>query len=323
MPAISVIIPAYNSAKTILETIDSVLRQSFTDFELIVINDGSSDRTLELLATVDDPRLRVLSFANGGLPVARNRGIANSQGEFVTFIDADDLWTEDKLELQLAALSQNSAAGVVYSWTTVMDEAGKSFYPGKSVSHAGDVRRQLLANNFIASGSNVMIRRTAIESVGEFEPTLTSAEDWDYWLRLALAGWEFAVVPKAQILYRQSAGAMSSKIEVMEKYNLLVVDRAFQLAPARLQILKAESQANVYLYMAQLSWQHGNKLRQTWQKLSQALLLYPSIAGRKKFSVITIKLLIATILPSVIQQQIFSIVEKMNLRQNSAIKSNL
>ena len=323
MPTISVIIPAYNSAKTILSTIDSVRRQTFTDFELIVINDGSSDRTLELLAKIDDPRLRVLSFANGGLPVARNRGIANSQGEFITFIDADDLWTEDKLELQLAALSQNPGAGVVYSWTTVMDEAGKSFYPGKSVSYTGDVRRQLLANNFIASGSNVMLRRSAIESVGEFEPTLKSAEDWDYWLRLALAGWEFAVVPKAQILYRQSAGAMSSKIDVMEKYNLLVVDRAFRLAPARLQHLKAESQANVYLYMAQLSLQHGNQVRQTWQKLRQALLLYPAIAQRKKFTVVTIKLLIATVVPPELRQQIFAAIEKINLRQNSAIKSNL
>lgn len=323
MPTISVIIPAYNSAKTILETIDSVRRQTFTDFELIVINDGSSDRTLEVLANIDDPRLQVLSFANGGLPVARNQGIANSQGEFVTFIDADDLWTEDKLELQLAALRSNPAAGVVYSWTTVMDEAGKSFYPGKSVSHAGDVRRQLLANNFIASGSNVMLRRTAIESVGEFEPSLKSAEDWDYWLRLALAGWEFAVVPKAQILYRQSAGAMSSKIDVMEKYNLMVVDRAFQLAAARLQYLKAESQANVYLYMAQLSLQHGTKVRQTWQKLRQALLLYPAIVGRKKFKTVATKLLIATIFPAVVKQRIFSIIKKINLRQNSAIKSNL
>lgn len=323
MPTISVIVPAYNSANTILETIESVRKQTYTDFELIVIDDGSSDRTLELLATIDEPRLQVFSYENGGLPVARNRGIARSQGEFITFVDADDLWTEDKLELQLAALQQNPAAGIVYSWTTVMNEQGESFYPGKSVSYQGDVCKQLLGNNFIASGSNVMVRRRAIESVGEFEPTLKSAEDWDYWLRLALAGWQFAVVPQAQILYRQSSGAMSSKIDVMEKYNLMVVDRAFKIAPAPLQYLKSESQANVLLYMAQLSLQHGNQTRQTRQKLRQALSLYPPIVFRKKFSVVSVKLLIAAILPPVFQQQIFTTINKIRLKPDSAIKSKV
>ena len=321
-PTISVIVPAYNAANTIIETIDSVCRQTFQDFELIVINDGSSDRTLELLTTIDEPRLQVFSYKNGGLPVARNRGIAHSKAEFITFIDADDLWTEDKLELQLAALQQNSEVGIVYSWTTVMDEQGKSFYPGKSVSHQGDVCKQLLCNNFIASGSNVMIRRKAIESVGEFESTLKSAEDWDYWLRLALAGWQFAVVPKAQIFYRQSSGAMSSKIDVMEKYNLMVVDRAFKIAPPQLQYLKPESQANVLLYIAQLSLQHGNQVKQTWQKLRQAFWLYPQIAQRKKFVVVALKLFSAAILPDFLKQQISHIINKIRLKTPSSFRPN-
>src|SRR5690242_20728341 len=99
-PQISVIIPVYNGERTILETIASVQQQTFSDFELIVINDGSTDRTLELLNSVEDPRLKILSYSNGGLPVARNRGISHATGEFITFIDADDLWTSDKLEAQ-------------------------------------------------------------------------------------------------------------------------------------------------------------------------------------------------------------------------------
>lgn len=98
MLKISVIIPAYNSGNTILETIASVLEQTESDFELIVINDGSTDNTLELLETVRDDRLKIYSYPNGGLPTARNRGIANSNGEFISFLDADDLWTKDKLE---------------------------------------------------------------------------------------------------------------------------------------------------------------------------------------------------------------------------------
>jgi glycosyltransferase involved in cell wall biosynthesis len=304
MPKISVIIPAYNSANTILETIASVQQQTESDFELIVINDGSTDNTLELLETIKDCRLKVFSYTNKGLPVARNRGIANSNGEFISFIDADDLWSEDKLELQLQALLSNPKAGVAYSWTMVMDEKGESFFPGTLVSHQGDVGKQLLSNNFIASGSNVMLRRSLVESIGEFDPTLKSAEDWDYWLRIALRGNQFVVVPKAQIFYRQSSGAMSSKIEVMEKYNLMVVDRACQIAPPELQYLKKESQAYVYLHIAQLSLLHDRQIKQTFQKLSKAFILFPQIATKKKFVVMSIKLLITLILPMKLKNEI-------------------
>lgn len=311
MPKISVIIPAYNSANTILETIASVQQQTFTDFELIVINDGSTDNTLELLETIEDNRLKIFSYTNGGLPVARNRGIAHSKGEFISFIDADDLWSKDKLELQSEALLRNPKAGVAYSWTMVIDEKGESFFPGHLVSHQGDVSKQLLSNNFIASGSNVMLRRSVVESIGEFDPTLKSAEDWDYWLRIALRGNQFVVVPKAQIFYRQSSRAMSSKIEVMEKYNLMVIDRAYRIAPPELQYLKKESQAYVYLYMAQLSLLHNQQIEQTYQKLSQAFVLFPQIAVRKKFVVMVLKMLITLILPLRLKNLIIRIYHKL------------
>ena len=111
MSTISVIVPAYNAEKTVLETITSVLNQTFSDFELIVVNDGSTDRTLELLSTVKDHRLKIFSYPNGGVPVARNRGLSHATGDFIAFLDADDLWTPDKLELQLATLQQHPDAG--------------------------------------------------------------------------------------------------------------------------------------------------------------------------------------------------------------------
>ncbi|MGB3299731.1 MAG: glycosyltransferase family 2 protein, partial [Phormidesmis sp.] len=172
MPLVSVIIPAYNAEKTLLETIESVLQQSFCDFELIVVNDGSTDRTVDILNTVDDVRLKTLSVVNGGVSAARNLGIVHSSGQFISFIDADDLWTADKLASQVAALKETSEAGVAYSWTLTMSEDGKQFYPGKSPSFEGNVYRDLLVSNFIASGSNVMVRRAAVESVGPFDSTV-------------------------------------------------------------------------------------------------------------------------------------------------------
>jgi glycosyltransferase involved in cell wall biosynthesis len=328
MPEISVIISAYNAERTILETIESVQRQTFSNFELIVINDGSTDQTLELLSTIKDPRLRVFSYSNGGLPTARNRGISHTTGDFITFLDADDLWTPDKLELQLAALKHHPEAGVAYSWTYYMDEQGKSVHVGSPVFFEGNVYAKLLIGNFLDSGSNPLIRREAIESVGEFDPTLKSCEDWEYWLRLA-ARWSFVVVPKAQIFYRQTSGAMSSKIEVMEKYHLIVLERAFQSAPPELKVLKSQSIANLYQFLAHLCLTRipgAGGAKQASQKLQMAIRLYPRTLLERKTQVIGIKLILIQVLsPKVASYllQLFSKTRIIPLRDLSDQKASI
>lgn len=278
MPTISVVIPAYNADRTILETVESVQQQTFSDFELIVINDGSTDRTPELLQSVEDQRLKIFSYENGGLPIARNRGISHATGEFITFLDADDLWTPDKLELQLAALQQHPEAGVAYSWTYFMHEKENIIHPGDRIFFEGNVQANLLVHNFIDSGSNVLIRRQAVESVGDFDPTCAGCADWDYWLRLA-ASWHFVVVPKHQIFYRISSGSMSAKVEVMEEVGLTVVEKAFRSVSPELQLLKNQSLARVYGYSAHLYLQHSGNGTDTvdraGQKLWMAIRLYP------------------------------------------------
>lgn len=278
MPLITVVIPAYNAERTILQTIASVQEQTFGDFEVIVINDGSTDRTLELLGNIQNERLKVYSYSNGGLSVVHNRGLAHATGEFIAFLDADDLWTPDKLELQLSALQQNPEAGVAYSWTCNMSEKGDSFYPGHSVNFEGDVYPKLLmCGNFIGTNSNCLIRRQAIESVGGFDSTIKFCEDWDLFLRLA-ARWPFVVVPKAQILYRQSSGTMSSKIDVMEKYALIVLERAFKSAPPEFQSLKNQCFSTLYQYLAGMCLARvtqGDEVKQAGQKLQKSIRLYP------------------------------------------------
>lgn len=280
MPTISVVIPAYNAERTILQTVDSVLKQTFSDLEMIVINDGSTDKTLELLKSIKDQRLKIFYYENGGLPVARNRGISHARGEFISFLDADDMWTPDKLKLQLAALLQNPEAGVAYSWTYYfIDGQEESIFPYAPVFFEGNVYAKLLVNNFIASGSNILVSRKAIESVGEFEPTLKSCEDWDFYIRLA-ARWHFIVVPKHQILYRQSSNAMTSKVEVMEKEALRVIERAYRAAPLKYQSLRNQSLAWVYEYCTQQYLKHSTDLsgvNQAGQKLWKAIRLHPQI----------------------------------------------
>jgi glycosyltransferase involved in cell wall biosynthesis len=317
MVQISVIIPAYNAERTIRETIESVQRQTFQDFELIVINDGSVDRTLELVQSIQDERLKIFSYDNGGLPVARNRGISHISGEFIAFLDADDLWTPDKLELQLKALKQHPEAGVVYSWTCFMDvnEQGEavSFLPSPQYSFEGNVYAKLLVSDFIHSGSNTLICRQAIASSGEFDPTLKSCEDWDYWLRLA-THWHFVVVPKYQILYRRTPGAMSSKVEVMKESALMAMEKAYRIAPPELQYLKVFSLTSFHKYCAGQYLEHCtdiSEVRQAQEHLWSAIRLQPKTLLDKVTQKLLIKFLLKRVFPTKVAGYLFQGIRKL------------
>lgn len=248
MPLISVIIPAYNAAKTIQETIESVLNQTFADWELLVINDGSQDATLEVVERIPDTRLNVFSYPNAGVSASRNRGLAEATGEFISFLDADDLWMPDKLEAQLQALQENPQATVAYSWTDYIDERGQFLYPGSHITANGDVYTQLLLGDFLENGSNALIRREALIEVGGFDESLFGPEDWDLFLRLA-AKYHFVAVPRPQVLYRLSTTSISFNLVRQEAQCLRVIEQAFDRAPASLQHLKKQSLANLYQYL--------------------------------------------------------------------------
>lgn len=256
MPRVSVIIPAHNAEQTIGDTIRSVQAQTFSDFELIVIDDGSTDRTLERLEAAGDSRFRVFSYEKGGLPWARNRGIARATGEYLAFIDADDRWTPDKLESQVAALEAQPAAGVAYSWTRFVDRSGRGLYEQRPVLIEGDVYRELLVNNFTCSGSNVLIRRQAIEAAGGFDVSLKVSADWEFYVRLA-ARWPFVVVPRYQILYCQWSGSMSSSMsatpDLWEENGIRTIERVFESVPPELQPLKRRRLASFHLRVAHRS----------------------------------------------------------------------
>ncbi|AFZ20658.1 glycosyltransferase [Allocoleopsis franciscana] len=249
MPLISVIIPAYNAEKTIQETIDSVLNQTFQDFEIIVINDGSQDKTLEIVNSIKDPRLQVFSYPNAKQAASRNRGISHSTGEFLAFLDADDLWKPDKLEAQLKALQDNPEAVVAYSWSQCIDENGYFLREASQSTTSGDVYAKLLLCDFLDNGSNPLVRRQALEEVGTFDESLPPAEDWELWIRLA-ARYHFVAVPYPHILYRQSPTSASANLLRMASACKRVIDLSFERAPDSLQHLKSHSLANLYRFLA-------------------------------------------------------------------------
>ncbi len=248
MVQISVILPVYNGASTIADTIDSVLGQTFQEFELIIIDDGSTDDTVSVIETINDDRLHIHQFENAGQGESRNRGAALAQGEYLSFIDADDLWTPEKLESQWQALQTHPEAAVAYSWTDHIDEHNQFFRSGPHLPFSGDVYKKLIISDFVGSGSNVLIRKLAFDEVGGFAPHLTPAEDWDLWVRLA-AKYEFVVVPQVQILYRTVTTSSSFNLAKMEASSLQVMERIFAQAPPELQGLARLCRGHRYKYL--------------------------------------------------------------------------
>ena len=300
MPKISIIIPAYNAESTIKSTIESVQKQSFSDFELIIINDGSTDRTLEIVQEIKDSRIKLFCYRNGGLSIARNRGIKQATGDYIAFLDADDLWTKDKLEKQLAVLEANPSAGVAYSQTSYIDEQGNFLYNCNPVSFENNVLGELLLTNFLQNGSNPLIRRQAIKKVGEFDLALKSSEDWDYYLRLAIH-YPFCVVPEYQILYRKTSTNMSSNVELMKQTSYIVLERTYQNAPQNLQYLRSQSFSILHLYCAELYLQKSkvnpDDIHQVASNLWQSIRLQPRSLLNINTQRILVKFLLWRFLP--------------------------
>lgn len=299
-PKISVIIPVFNGEKTIENTIKSVLSQTVTDFELIIINDGSTDGTLEIIQNLTDARLKVFSYPHANQATSRNRGLEKATSEYIAFLDADDLWTPDKLESQMDALERCPNAALAYSWTNCIDESDQFLHSGTRANFSGNVYQNLLLADFISNGSNALVRKRALDEVGNFNVLLPSAEDWDLWLRLA-SRYPFVVVPKPQVLYRQSCRSSSSNLVKQESAMLKVIEKAFNDAPDAFKPLQSISLGNTYKYLMFKSLQaqpSPTMALTTIQFLKTAIHHDPSLLKRKVLIKIGLKIAMMMLLPS-------------------------
>jgi glycosyltransferase involved in cell wall biosynthesis len=201
-PKVSVVIPTYNCDLYINEAIDSVLEQTFSDYEIIIVDNSSTDRTVELIESYSDSRVQLVSCQNNGIIAkSRNIGVSISQGEFLAFLDGDDLWYPQKLEICIPLLS--SAFDLVYHGELWFDNQGNS----RSVKYRAEDRSsysKLLAKGNNISTSSVVVRKSVLERVGGFceNPEYISAEDYDLWMRLALNGASFKYVDQILGGYR-------------------------------------------------------------------------------------------------------------------------
>jgi glycosyltransferase involved in cell wall biosynthesis len=208
--SVSVIIPTYNRCALLQQALDSVFAQTFPDFEVIVVDDGSDDGTAAALQPlVQRGRLRVVGKANGGPSSARNRGIDEAAGEYIALLDDDDLWPPEKLAWQVAALSSNPAAVLVYGFMESFGQERRFRWPPPD-GPTGWVRQAFLRKNWIRSPGQALIRHSALRAVGGFDATVWSADDWDLYLRLAEVG-PFVYEHRHALSYRVHADNLSKR----------------------------------------------------------------------------------------------------------------
>ncbi len=252
IPTVSVIIPTYNRADLIGRAIQSVLDQTFEDWELIIVDDGSQDQTNAVVARFHDARIHYLYQSNKKLPGARNTGIKAGTSEYVAFLDSDDRFLPGKLATQAAVLDEHSDVGLVAAGWQEIDLAGKVLRTTNSWRLRPDLTLNtwLYACPFIVP--SVLVRRSWLERVGLFDEQQYYVEDWDLWLRLAYAGCRMAWVPAIVCLRTIHEGNMVHNAERMSAGLQRVFDKFLAQPDLPESIRQQETQvyANVHLNAA-------------------------------------------------------------------------
>lgn len=236
MPQVAVVTPCRNMAGYIGETIESVLGQSLGALEMIVVDDGSSDDTRQIVEGFHDPRLRLISTGGIGVSAARNLGLDTCQAPLVVFLDADDLLFPRTLEHMVRAMTAQRDRVACFAHHVKIGEDGALLSSADPATlkklPADDTLRHLLRRNFIVNGGAICVRVAAARRIGGYDPTLAFAEDWEFWCRLAALGDFLALPDLVAMRYRiRARGANTSLSGSPFRPNLSAVDRIFR-APA-------------------------------------------------------------------------------------------
>lgn len=280
LPLVSVIIPAYNAEKFIARTLESIISQTYQNIEVLVINDGSQDQTVNIIKSFaeDDPRIILLQQPNSGVAIARNLGIAKAKGEFIAPIDADDIWYPENLEKQVnRIIKADQSVGLVYAWSVDINENDHLTGGFHVAEYEGKVYLPLLYHNFIGNGSAVLVRKSSFEKIGGYnyeqlkDENSHGSEDWELYLRIA-EYYEFAVVPEFLIGYRKSSLSTSYQDQSMAKFYQLVMQMSQGKYPNIPDKIYRWSGSNFYLYLAYQSV-HAQKYVESllWLKKSLSL----------------------------------------------------
>lgn len=265
-PKVSVIVPAYNTSQYIGKALDSVFTQSFTSYEVIIINDGSPD-TLELERALDPyaHRIRYIKKENGGVASARNAGIRESRGEFLVMLDSDDYWLPGYLEKQVASIISAPDNAVSYTNAIIFGDspfAGKDFMSVFRTN--GEVTFISMLEEKVHVVGTSMVRREVLFDAGLYDETLLASEDFDLWLRVVHMGWKIVYLREPLFMYRRRAGCLSEDQtlfwkNVQKAYDK--IDRTMELTPQEREVFDKRYQfmrAHLNLYEGKQAFHAGD-----------------------------------------------------------------
>ena len=233
-PAITAVIPAYNAAEFLPATIQSVVDQSFADWELLVIDDGSTDNTANVVRQfcTQDARIKLILQENGGVSSARNRGVQEAAADLVAFLDADDRWLPNKLSVHVGHMTRHPESGVSFGRVELIETDGGT--TGKLTNNISQQLRpeDLFYNNPTVTTSNMVIRKAVFLGMGGFDQTMQYNEDVDLLLRIALQDKvSIDAIDQVLVQYRLHTSGLSSTLLKMEDGWITLIDKAAKSAP--------------------------------------------------------------------------------------------
>ncbi|UOR15121.1 glycosyltransferase family 2 protein [Qipengyuania aquimaris] len=269
-PSISIVMPVYNVEAYVGEAIQSVLDQSFEDFELVIVDDGGTDRSIGIARSFDDARIRIVSQPNRGLAGARNTGIANARAPYVALLDSDDRWHRDKLMLHFIHMEANPHIGVSYSGSRMIDEHGEEMRVAMRPKLRGVTESDILCRNPVGNGSAPVLRRTALDRAAFrhpeephricwFDESFRQSEDIELWVRLAsVHEVRFEGIEGLLTDYRIIKGALSANVVKQYATWTRMLDIAKSNAPGLIDSHGARARAYQLRYLARRAIQLGN-----------------------------------------------------------------
>jgi glycosyltransferase involved in cell wall biosynthesis len=271
MSLISVVIPAFNASAFIAESIGSACRQTHSDLDIVVVDDGSTDDTARIVQELAarDPRIRLIEAGHRGVSAARNRGIAEARSDLIATLDADDLWHPRKIERQYDLLRRSDPdVAVVYCWAAGIDAQGRVVLPVWNASRAeGDVLLDIVRSGILSNGSTPLMRREAIERAGGYDENLQLCEDWQFYT--ALAGvCRFRAIPECLTGYRMTDTSTSMDVLPMERAIAQVTSWIETTWPDLPEAVLIDRARNVHRYLAFLAirgGQYGLAARYLWR----------------------------------------------------------
>jgi glycosyltransferase involved in cell wall biosynthesis len=262
-PIVSVIVPTYNASKWVTHTINSIQCQTIENIEIILIDDGSTDSTYNILKekSKDDSRIKVICQSNMGVGYARNTGIKVAKSNFIAPIDADDIWFPQKLEKQLEKYFEcKNESGIIYCLSSHINEKGDDLGCYMPFTPEGDVRSAIILRNFIGNGSSPLIRKELLNQVGMYltrqeQNGAEGCEDWDLYMRLSEIT-KFGFVPIPLVGYRQRNSCMSDSSRSMAKSYDHVMSKAKKRNPRLPSYYFRWSEGHFYSYLAIKSYRN-------------------------------------------------------------------